>query len=644
MTIHHVANASQLEAAFQAAKDGDRIELAAGNYGYTSLEGRNFSQGITITSADPANRAVFDTKLLLKQVSGVTVTGVDVARDTLSLNANDPIVTVGGSQNVMLQDMTIKGYLPTAADGVDPTLSSSGRLDPLIGYGYGMGVRVLNSDSVVLDNLDLSDLRLGIRLERSNNTTVSNVDIHDVREGMGLSDIDDTVIRDSYFHDFKPWNIDLNSSKGDHSDMIQFWGVNSSSGVHRLLIQDNLFHQPEGLMPTQTIFGHLNNAPANVTLTDFTITGNMIINGHTNAIRLSDVDNFIVSDNLLVPATSPALNTGEYPLIHFNNSTNGTVTDNVVMAFWNGSPVNLDSAQLAAANISVSNSFILSRSSSDPNYWGDFQSQMLQDADALVDSNWSFIDYANALLSGQAVDLSSGTGTGGTTSGTGGTTTGTGGTGGTTTGTGGTTSGTGGTTTGTGTTGSDDDDTTGTTGGGGTAGSGSTGSASLLALIDPDTTPLKVVMGTNGDDRLRGGSEDSLILGLDGDDKIYEGDYSDVMVGGNGADIFMFDFRDVNGGQTHDIIVDLDFAQGDTLRLINGEAFYGGSRAPNSLQLMRNDTIAVVNSLGDLANLQDSGDLVFGSTLSGDLVLYGATNAQQTLQLVGYTLDDLLGL
>ena len=374
MTIFSVSDSAQLVAAFNAAQGGDRIELAAGFYGYTKLVNRHFASDITITSADPNNRAVFGTMLGFNNVAGVNVTDIDLVEQQLAKNTQQGLLNVWYSRDVTFTDIRIQGHIPTAVEGVDPLASTTSRNDIIAGYGYGTGIRLTNNSDITMTNVEISDFFTAISAGDLFNSKFTGIDIHDVREGVDIFDIDTLEISDSYFHDFKPW-VFSSGGMQDHPDMIQYWGVNSSFGVHNLTIDNNLFYQPTGW--TQTIFGHLRGAAAGVTATNFTITDNVIVNGHTNAIRPDNVDGFTIANNLILPnSLSPNSSTG-WPRILLVNDTNGNVTGNVGVVNWNNTLLNLDSTQLAQVNIATSGNLGLSRSPTSTSYWGPLLNEAL---------------------------------------------------------------------------------------------------------------------------------------------------------------------------------------------------------------------------------------------------------------------------
>ena len=135
-----VSDKQELQAAFAAARDGDRIALAAGSYGHVKLSDRNFAKALTITSADPAHPAVLET-LQLDKVGGVTLTGIEVRGTALPPTGAGWRVMVSGSHDVTIAGLRITGHIPTAADGSSPTAPKLVKTAPIVGYGHDIGLQ-----------------------------------------------------------------------------------------------------------------------------------------------------------------------------------------------------------------------------------------------------------------------------------------------------------------------------------------------------------------------------------------------------------------------------------------------------------------------------------------------------------------------
>ena len=365
-----VHDAAELMSAFKSVKDGDRIDLAAGNYAGVDLTGRSFSSGITITSASANNRAVLTSYLNLDNVSGVTIKGIDVDAAKLAPVNSFARVSINSSQNVALVDVGISGHIPTASEGASPN-SAPNKTGPVSGYGYDVGVKIAYSQGVTLSHLDLSDLRIGIDMHDSKNLQLDNLDLSAAREGIDIHDVTGVMIEDSAFHDFKPL------AGYDHPDMIQYWGTNSNSGVHDLTIQDNMFWQDPNDPQTQTIYGSMLHAPnGNVTASNFTITNNLIVNGHTNAISLQGVDGVLVADNVLLPKGNlpddpNGVNT---PAIALFGVTGATVSHNTFLPVNNsGVTIKGNAADFHNGNITVTpDNILLSTNPSSSHFWRNY--------------------------------------------------------------------------------------------------------------------------------------------------------------------------------------------------------------------------------------------------------------------------------
>ena len=567
MTTITVSNASQLQAAFASAKDGDRIELAAGNYGSVQLAGRSFAAGLTIASASSSKPAVLE-DLKIRKVSGLTLADIDVDGTKLGPNGGRVVrVEVSDSQDLILTGLKIEGHIPTAAEGVDPKAKSTDRLDAITGYGYDGGLRFTDCKNVTVSQLEFSDLKGAIGIGRSTGMTFTGLDIHDVREGFNMYDVRDVTIEQSHFHAFKYWRSVVKGI-GDHPDMIQYWGDNSTFGVHDVTIQNNLFQQTEDYQPTQTIYGSIRNAGPNVTATNFTISGNTIVNGHLNAIALYNVDGAVIDHNLILPNARTIDNPTQVntPGIVLVGSHNVTVSANSFLPLSNQRPIKADMSDPTIDF--ASDNVILSTSPSSPLFWRKFVGNLLTDNQSGANGTTSFA---------QLDDPADGLGL------------------------------------------ADDDADAADASDAATVSSGTTPDTISKAF---GATALAALQGAAGDDVLSvAGAEDVVLAGWAGSDRLSGGDGSDLLIGGDGADKFVFDLRRA-GPASRDIIADLDFSAGDRVQILvpndsiwltDADSILSAEAAGEiSIQTLANGglEIAIAGDPGRLLELHGSFDLL----------------------------------
>lgn len=550
MTIFNVSTAAALNSALTQVQDGDRIRLAPGKYDTLRLADRDFSTDVTITSQDLNNPATLS-KLSLVRVSGVTVEHVDVVGTDLKSRSNISRVEILSSHDVTLRDTTIDGYIPTKANGVDASTKPAQNA-AITGYGYDQGLAVRWSQDITIDNVDLKELFVAVYFEDVTNATFTDSEITKVREGINLTDIRNVDITNNTFHDFKGYTV-------DHVDMIQYWGVNSSVGVHDLTIADNLFDQGSG-SSTQTIFGALSGNKA-VTATDFTITGNTILNSHPNAIRLGDVDGATISDNVLLPK-STAVTWGWYPSIRLPNSTDVTVSDNVVVNnSTTGSVTGLTAAQRADAQVTESGNMLLSHQSSSSAYWADlplppYNNSLRSDAEIIR----AMPELAGALQS-------------------------------------------------------------------------DTGGA-------PTVRPVK--LGTAGSDTLRADITGNHLKGLAGNDFLFERHGNDILEGGAGADTFFFDYRGSLPKAQHDVVLDLNFSQGDRIVLVGSTAVFDNAADPgNWLTITTGGTGVHLRDISDIEEVILSGAVTYEAGEDDTLILHPYNQPNCSIEIATLSVDDL---
>lgn len=625
-----VQSSAELRDAFASANDGDVIKLAPGDYGSTLLRDRDFNTDVTITSADSGNRAVFDDSLEFNNVSGVTVEDIDIEASGIASSAWTSRLQVVRSEDVTLRDISLEGHIPTSSEE-----SSGGRLDPHEGYGYENGMRLRWSENVTLEDIEFSNVRQALAIGDSNNTTISNVNVHDVREGINLNDANNTLIEDSWFHDFKPY-------QGDHPDMIQYWGTDS--GVQGLTIRDNLLDQADGW--TQSIFGHFNGRPDNVTGSDFVITGNTIINNHPNAIRIREIDGFEISDNRLLP-NDPDYDYRRLPQITLLDSQNGEVSGNFLLPRWDGSVVNLSAEAQNASNIDVYDNVALSADPGSEFYWADLLDGDLPEApseeeeeaveedlveEPLVDDEATAEDSAEeedsevdqSLEEGESLD-------------------------------------------GEGTDQVEEEDVSTVEDEDAPVEGGDVPDVEEPSeVVDPtpeelaeddelDSDPVdaggktesepEVAETDRADEQAPAGEAEIDISQIDvagtsGSDWLLDTSGGTSLAGLEGSDRFLFDYTDA--GSTHDVLTDLDFSEGDQLILVGGEGETLDNGGTDLAALEENARLHI-GSEDDLREAAENGSISLWTSHHGDSLIVTLGEApDRSIELLGISPDDFL--
>jgi hypothetical protein len=225
MAILNAANAAQLQAALAKAVGGDKIILAAGDYGSVSITGRNYASNVTIQSGNWKNFAHFD-GLQVTGSSNIMFNGLDMGRGREARDAEfTQINNVSRSTNIRFNGVNFHG------DGKgDPTTD-------LVGLG------IYDSRNVSVTNSDFDDLGRGIYVLRSNDTAVTGSNFHDIRlDGINVAATTGTSIHNNVFKDFHP--VD-----GDHADAIQFWNTGQTQGQSNISIKNNVIWMPENYAP-----------------------------------------------------------------------------------------------------------------------------------------------------------------------------------------------------------------------------------------------------------------------------------------------------------------------------------------------------------------------------------------------------------
>ncbi|MBE3640531.1 right-handed parallel beta-helix repeat-containing protein, partial [Mangrovicoccus algicola] len=334
-----VGTAAELEEAFRSAPDaGGRILLAPGRYDFARLRERSFSGPLVLGSADPAARAVFSANLHLEDVANLVIEGVDfVTGGFREHKGRMDKVQLGltGCRAITVQDAGFTGYIPTAAEGVDPEAPNLDRDYALAGYGRDYGIGMSGCEGMRALGLVMSDLRAAIGCNRSRDIRMEGIEVARAREGINIHDVTAVTIAECHFHGFRPW-LARASPRRDHPDMIQYWAGREGIGLNEVEIRDCLFHQGPGEPWTQTIFGHMQNVKDGTDrATGLRITGNTIVNRHVWGISLGDADGVVIADNLLLPSPDlpDAPERGHVPTISLERTAGAEISRNTLLPY-----------------------------------------------------------------------------------------------------------------------------------------------------------------------------------------------------------------------------------------------------------------------------------------------------------------------
>lgn len=394
--IFTVANSAELEAALQRAGEGDRIELLGREYSGAMLRDRTFGAPVTITSADPANPAVFRDQLKIFRVSGVEITGVHFSPDGGALDLLD-VVLVSRSTGITLRGNKIAGHLPGAGEGLPAhaDIDSSRKAKGLIeGQPFVRGIRVVDSTAVrIADNM-LSRLRKGIVLDTVEGAEVTGNHLKDLREdGINLADAVSVTIAGNLMESFHPLHNYDNIAFADHGDFIQWWAGDGGLGIRDLVIRDNALLQGSGSW-TQGIFGRGGGVAPGGSSAEFSgirIENNLINISHPNGIFVGDAANVLIAGNTLLPApmdlTLPVITSG-IPGIQVRTSArllpdggydfsrggilprDVSVRENMLVGRHPFQSYQIDATLHAELGISASGNTVLSRAEAHPAFWG----------------------------------------------------------------------------------------------------------------------------------------------------------------------------------------------------------------------------------------------------------------------------------
>jgi len=295
----NVATQAQLSAALAAAKGGETILLAPGDYGQLTIVRKSFADTVTIKSADSAHDASL-TGLRVADSAGIVFDDIDVHR----------VLAAGEADFV--QAAYVSGSSRISFIGVDFTGSMDNNA-----WNDGVGLRVSYSRDVKILDSTFEQLNNAIVFDHDTGLTVVGNTVTAVREGFDFAAVHNVVIAQNLFTAFQP-----NWQKSDHSDAIQFWNNRVDEGSTHVAIRDNVILQGVNY-GSQGIFIRAEN-PA-FRHSDFVIENNLYNGDARHGITVTGTNGAVIRGNTVTSAPGGMLESG----ISIGNTSNVIVEKNI---------------------------------------------------------------------------------------------------------------------------------------------------------------------------------------------------------------------------------------------------------------------------------------------------------------------------
>ncbi len=345
-----VHNAAELTKALAAAKGGETILLAAGDYGNYAFKG-NPASNVTVKSLDPDHDAVFHS-LKLVNVSNFTIQDVDI-HNPQDAGAPDRALQIGKASHITLIGLDISG----SKDGT--------------AWNDGFGIMLTSSDHVAIIDSTFQQLRTAIVASRVTDLIVAGNDISQSREGVQLGQIDGGLFDRNYLH-----NMDPNYAAGDHADDFQVHNGGGIGASNDLVFSNNVMTEDGGAGGVHGIFIKSERYLEGIQHTNITIENNYYSGSALHGISVNNADNVTIRNNTVLNSGS---NDSLIPAI-LARGIHGGVIEN------NASTLLLDVANSGNANLTWSNNVDL---------WDPKFKKGVALADVFVAAGHDNIDFSN---------------------------------------------------------------------------------------------------------------------------------------------------------------------------------------------------------------------------------------------------------
>lgn len=276
-----VATVADLSAALKVVQSGDTIYLQAGVYSGVQFRDVSFAKDVTITSADPGQRAVLMDVSVLR-ASGLTFSGLEFKTGGTGFGVN-----VSKSQGIHFDQDFIHGSLDGNAQN------------------DGAGLGFLDSSSISITNSEFTQLRQAVGLGTDATASVSDIYvagnyIHGVaKSGLVFAGASYVTVTGNTISDIRP-------AAGDHPDAIQFFTTGTKAAAHDIVVSNNVILRGDG-DATQGIF--FRDQTGAMPFHHVAIDNNLIVGTGYGGIYVMGASDLEISGNKLVSNPGATNNT-----------------------------------------------------------------------------------------------------------------------------------------------------------------------------------------------------------------------------------------------------------------------------------------------------------------------------------------------
>jgi hypothetical protein len=275
MTTRTVSNAAELQSALSSSAGGDTILLAAGNYGYVPIDGKNYSGTVTLKSLSDAAPAHID-KMVFYHSSNITLAGLEIGSQ---LGTDQPYASNASLQVLFSSGITVVGSKIQGSD--------DGKYDD-----ERVGMYIFSSNKVNVFGSDFNNLGCGLIATRSSLVSVSGNQFHKIKvDATQFSQVENVIISKNLIYDGYKDAL-------DHADGIQFFTAGTDAPSKNITIYGNEIYQGAG-RGMQGIF--IGDETDRMPFENIRIYSNIIYeSSEWNGIAIFGAKNLYVGNNTVV--------------------------------------------------------------------------------------------------------------------------------------------------------------------------------------------------------------------------------------------------------------------------------------------------------------------------------------------------------